>query len=244
MDDRTPTTHARSCAAWLPGWRRSCIGRPIQGPPPVGVKPPRPELAGCRRRPYGWRGRRDRDEHGEDARCCCGAMTGLLMLVGELLGGRGGMTMALCMAGVMNFVAFFWSDKIVLRMYHAQPVDARAEAPGLYADRAAPGPQGQASPCRAVRDPRPGAQRLRHGPQPAATPRWRSPRGCCHAMDPRGAGGRARPRAVARAQPGHADLDGGGHAGGRHHDAGADGHVLGRRARTTAAAAAAACWWR
>ncbi len=60
-----------------------------------------------------------------------GAMTGLLLFVGELMGGRDGMTIALLMAAVMNFAAFFWSDKIVLSMYHAQPVDAQ-QAPELF----------------------------------------------------------------------------------------------------------------
>jgi heat shock protein HtpX len=61
-----------------------------------------------------------------------GAMTGLLLMVGELLGGRNGMTLALIMAGVMNFAAFFWSDKIVLSMYGARPV-TQSEAPELFA---------------------------------------------------------------------------------------------------------------
>ena len=61
-----------------------------------------------------------------------GAMTGLLLAMGELLGGRDGMTLALILAGVMNFGAWFWSDKIVLRMYNAQPVGP-SEAPELYA---------------------------------------------------------------------------------------------------------------
>ena len=60
-----------------------------------------------------------------------GAMTGLLLAMGGLLGGRDGMTLALLLAGVMNFGAWFWSDKIVLRMYNAQPVGP-AEAPELY----------------------------------------------------------------------------------------------------------------
>jgi len=60
-----------------------------------------------------------------------GAMTGLLLAMGELLGGRDGLTLALLLAGVMNFGAWFWSDKIVLRMYNAQPVGP-AEAPELY----------------------------------------------------------------------------------------------------------------
>ena len=61
-----------------------------------------------------------------------GAMTGLLLAMGELLGGRDGLTLALLLAGVMNFGAWFWSDKIVLRMYNAQPVGPN-EAPELYA---------------------------------------------------------------------------------------------------------------
>ena len=61
-----------------------------------------------------------------------GAMTGLLLAMGGLLGGRDGMTLALLFAGVMNFGAWFWSDKIVLRMYNAQPVGP-SEAPELYA---------------------------------------------------------------------------------------------------------------
>jgi heat shock protein HtpX len=58
-------------------------------------------------------------------------MAGLFLAVGYLLGGRSGMLVALVMAGVMNFVAFFWSDKIVLRMYGARPV-SREESPELY----------------------------------------------------------------------------------------------------------------
>jgi heat shock protein HtpX len=60
-----------------------------------------------------------------------GALTGLLLFLGQVLGGRSGMTFALFMAAAMNFAAFFWSDKIVLRMYRAQPV-AREQAPELY----------------------------------------------------------------------------------------------------------------
>ena len=61
-----------------------------------------------------------------------GAMTGLLLAMGELLGGRDGLTFALILAGVMNFGAWFFSDKIVLRMYNAQPVGP-SEASELYA---------------------------------------------------------------------------------------------------------------
>src|SRR5688500_10080181 len=60
------------------------------------------------------------------------AMTGLLLAVGAALGGRSGMTIALVLAGVMNFSALFWSDKMVLRMYRAVPVGPR-EAPEMHA---------------------------------------------------------------------------------------------------------------
>jgi heat shock protein HtpX len=60
-----------------------------------------------------------------------GALTGLLLFLGDVLGGRGGMTLALIMAGLMNFAAFFWSDRIVLRMYRARPV-TREQAPELF----------------------------------------------------------------------------------------------------------------
>lgn len=57
-----------------------------------------------------------------------------LMLVGfgAILGGRSGMTIALIMAFAMNFFTYWFSDKIVLRMYGAQEV-SEAEAPELYA---------------------------------------------------------------------------------------------------------------
>jgi len=58
-------------------------------------------------------------------------MTLLLMLVGSALGGRSGMIIAFGIAVVMNFGTYWFSDKIVLRMYGAQPV-SEAEAPELY----------------------------------------------------------------------------------------------------------------
>jgi heat shock protein HtpX len=59
-------------------------------------------------------------------------MTGLFLFVGEALGGRQGMLSALIFAGLMNFVAFFFSDKIVLAQFGARPVD-RDQAPQLHA---------------------------------------------------------------------------------------------------------------
>ncbi len=51
-----------------------------------------------------------------------GAMSGLLLLIGDLLGGVNGMMMAFVLAVVMNFGSYWFSDKIVLRMYHAREV--------------------------------------------------------------------------------------------------------------------------
>ncbi len=48
------------------------------------------------------------------------AMTGLLLFVGQALGGQGGMLIALVIAVVMNFGSYWYSDKLVLKMYHAQ----------------------------------------------------------------------------------------------------------------------------
>lgn len=47
-------------------------------------------------------------------------MTLLLLFIGGAIGGRTGMTIALVLAGVMNFVSYWFSDKIVLSMYRAQ----------------------------------------------------------------------------------------------------------------------------
>ena len=51
-----------------------------------------------------------------------GALSGLLLLIGELLGGANGLVIAFGFAVVMNFVSYWFSDKIVLRMYRAQEV--------------------------------------------------------------------------------------------------------------------------
>jgi len=60
------------------------------------------------------------------------SLTVLLVLLGGYFGGTGGMAVALLIAGGMNFFAYYNSDKMVLRHYHAVPVD-RYSASGLYA---------------------------------------------------------------------------------------------------------------
>jgi heat shock protein HtpX len=53
-----------------------------------------------------------------------GALSGLLLLIGEMLGGAQGLLFGFIMAGVMNFGSYWFSDKIVLAMYGAKQVDA------------------------------------------------------------------------------------------------------------------------
>jgi len=60
-----------------------------------------------------------------------GALTGLLMFIGGLIGGRGGVYIAFIFAVIMNFGSYWFSDKIVLRMYRAQEV-SESSAPGLF----------------------------------------------------------------------------------------------------------------
>lgn len=68
-----------------------------------------------------------------------GLKTGVLMLtltlmlvaVGAVIGGQSGMTIALVLAFGMNFFSYWFSHKIILRMYGAKPV-SEAEAPELY----------------------------------------------------------------------------------------------------------------
>ena len=58
-------------------------------------------------------------------------LTGLFILVGTAIGGRNGAIYAFIFAALMNFFAYWFSDKIVLRMYGAKEV-SQSEAPELY----------------------------------------------------------------------------------------------------------------
>ena len=59
------------------------------------------------------------------------ALTALFLFVGGALGGRTGMTVALVMAGAMNFFAYWYSDKLALKMSGAREV-SEAETPQLH----------------------------------------------------------------------------------------------------------------
>ncbi len=60
-----------------------------------------------------------------------GVLTLLFLWVGDLLGGRNGMIIALIFAGAMNVVSYWFSDKIVLKMYRARPAGPD-EAPEFH----------------------------------------------------------------------------------------------------------------
>lgn len=60
-----------------------------------------------------------------------GLMSAILLVAGEALGGRQGLYMGLGIAVLMNFGSYFFSDKIALAMYSAQPV-SETENPEVY----------------------------------------------------------------------------------------------------------------
>src|SRR5690606_795831 len=61
-----------------------------------------------------------------------GLLTGVAVGMGWLIGGYAGMAIALVIAAVMNFATYWWSDKLVLKLYRAREV-THVEAPELHA---------------------------------------------------------------------------------------------------------------
>src|SRR3954470_9386147 len=59
-------------------------------------------------------------------------LLGLFVLAGQLIGGSSGLLAALVIGSLFNFVMYFFSDRMVLRMYGARVVSAE-QAPELYA---------------------------------------------------------------------------------------------------------------
>src|SRR3954464_8008729 len=58
-------------------------------------------------------------------------LLGLFVLVGQMIGGSSGLVAALVIGSLFNFVMYFFSDRLVLKMYGAQVVDSQ-QAPELY----------------------------------------------------------------------------------------------------------------
>jgi heat shock protein HtpX len=61
-----------------------------------------------------------------------GTLSGIFLFIGGMAGGQQGMLLALAFAGLMNFVSYWFSDKIVLKAYRANELP-ESEAPRLYA---------------------------------------------------------------------------------------------------------------
>ena len=61
-----------------------------------------------------------------------GSLSGLLLLIGGLIGGTTGIQYALIMSLIFNGIAYFFSDRIVLNMYGARPLDPQSY-PNVYA---------------------------------------------------------------------------------------------------------------
>ena len=60
-----------------------------------------------------------------------GLLTALFLWVGDLVGGAQGLTIAIIFALIMNFGAYWFSDKIVLKMYHAKEIK-ESDNPHIY----------------------------------------------------------------------------------------------------------------
>src|SRR5580765_5387720 len=96
-----------------------------------------------------------------------GAMSGLLLLIGEALGGGQGLVVGFFFAVVMNFGSYWFSDKIVLRMYNAQEVGPGHRLTGIV-DRLAKRAQLPMPRCYIIPDPSPNAFATGRNPQHAA----------------------------------------------------------------------------
>ncbi len=103
-----------------------------------------------------------------------GVLTSVLVLLGGALGGQHGMLLGLIMAAVMNFGAYWFSDKMALAMSGAQPVD-ESQAPELYRMVRNLATRAQLPMPRIFMIPRTPRTPSRPGGTPS-TRRWRSPR--------------------------------------------------------------------
>ena len=103
------------------------------------------------------------------------AITALFMFLGQMFGGQNGMMLALVIALGLNFFSYWFSDKIVLRMYNAREVDDTTAPQFVRMIRDLATKRGPADAAR-LPDRRAGAQRVCHRTQPGARGRGRDHR--------------------------------------------------------------------
>ena len=154
-------------------------------------------------------------------------MTLLLMVIGRAFGGQQGMLIALVIAAVMNFVSYFFSDKLALAAYRAQPV-TREELPQVYRiverltqKTGLPMPKIYVIPTES-----PNAFATGRNPKHASVA---VTQGILQLLNEEELERRAGTRTRARQQPRHPDQLDCGNAGGRDHVSGALRDVLRRR---------------
>jgi heat shock protein HtpX len=122
-----------------------------------------------------------------------GAMSALFLFLGDLLGGAQGLMLGFVVAVATNLGSYWFSDKIVLRLYSAQEVGPEHRLSQIVAKLAA---RALPMPRTRLHHPAAIAQRVRDRPQPA-TRRGRRHGGSANPLR-RGARGRARSRIGAR----------------------------------------------
>ena len=105
-----------------------------------------------------------------------GALSGMLLLIGDLAGGQQGMMVAFVFAALMNLGSYWFSDKIVLRMYRAQEVGP--DHPLYQITRRLSQP-GRAADAEGLHHSGPIARTLSRPGGTRSTPRWRRPRASC-----------------------------------------------------------------
>src|SRR5260221_14378466 len=96
-----------------------------------------------------------------------GLLSGVLLAIGEYFGGANGLLVGFILAAVMNFVSYWASDKIVLRMYNAQEVGPGHRLTGIV-DRLAKRAQLPMPRCYVIPDPSPNAFATGRNPEHAA----------------------------------------------------------------------------
>jgi len=103
-------------------------------------------------------------------------LTLLIVWIGHFFGGSSGMLIALMLAALMNLGSYWFSDRLVLAMYRAQPLDQR-QAPDIYRMVRELAAEANHSHAPDLLDSRGNSQRLRYRPEPRKRPSWPSPKG-------------------------------------------------------------------